>query len=124
MNVSFTLNPKGENTLRLTPESFRIEQDYTYDYVQHNGNTNALGDHKPVVVTFSCMKAGNMKHLLGDVTKEGKVDITDVTALVNIILENDNTMQDNYDHVAADVNMDGLINITDITELIEIILNI
>ena len=116
------LNPKGENTLRLTPESFRIEQDYTYDYVQHDGNTNALGDHKPVVVTFSCMKADDVKHLLGDVTKDGKVDITDVTALVNIILENDNTMQDNYDHVAADVNMDGIINITDITELIEIIL--
>ena len=118
------LNPKNENTLRLTPESFRIEQDYTYGYVEGNDNTKALGDHKPVVVTFSCMKAGNVKHLLGDVTKDGKVDITDVTALVNIILENDNTMQDNYDHVAADVNMDGLINITDITELIEIILNI
>ena len=117
------LNPKGENTLRLTPESFRIEQDYTYDYVQHDGNTNALGDHKPVVVTFSCMKAGDVKHLLGDVIKDGKVDITDVTALVNIILENDDTEQDNYDHVAADVNMDGIINITDITELIEIILN-
>lgn len=116
------LNPKGENTLRLTPESFRIEQDYTYDYVQHDGNTNVLGDHKPVVVTFSCMKAGDVKHLWGDVTKDGKVDITDVTALVNIILENDNTEQDNYDHVAADVNMDGIINITDITKLIEIIL--
>ena len=117
------LNPKGENTLRLTPESFSIEQDYTYDYVQHDGNTNALGDHKPVVVTFSCMKADDVKHLLGDVTKDGKVDITDVTALVNIILENDDTEQDNYDHVAADVNMDGIINITDVTELIEIILN-
>lgn len=119
------LNPEGQNslnTLLLKPESFRIEQDYTYDYVQHDGNTNALGDHKPVVVTFSCMKAGDVKHLLGDVTKDGKVDITDVTALVNIILENDNTEQDNYDHVAADVNLDGIINITDITELIEIIL--
>ena len=121
------LNPEGQNslnTLLLKPESFCIEQDYTYGYVEGNDNTKALGDHKPVVVTFSCMKAGDVKHLLGDVTKDGKVDITDVTALVNIILENDNTMQDNYDHVAADVNMDGLINITDITELIEIILNI
>lgn len=50
------INPKGANTLQLVPQSFKIEQDYTYDYVDHDGNTNSLGDHKPVVVTFKMFK--------------------------------------------------------------------
>lgn len=118
------LNPINEqNTLQLTPQSFRIEQDYTYGYMEGTDDGKALGDHKPVVVEFTCIKAGDVKSpLLGDVTRDGLVNIADVTALVDIILENDNTEQDNYDHVAADVNLDGIINITDITELIEIIL--
>jgi hypothetical protein len=40
------------------PQSFRIEQDYTYDYIDHNGNTKPLGDHKPVVVTFKYIRSG------------------------------------------------------------------
>ena len=51
------INPKAANTLQLVPQSFKIEQDYTYDTVEHNGNTNPLGDHKPVVVTFKMFKS-------------------------------------------------------------------
>ncbi len=46
------INPKAENTVRLTPKSFKIEQDYIYDTIDHNGDTRDLGDHRPVVVTF------------------------------------------------------------------------
>ncbi|MBR5655206.1 MAG: dockerin type I repeat-containing protein [Prevotella sp.] len=116
------LNPKEQNTLLLTPQSFCIEQDYTYGYVEGNNNDKPLGDHKPVVVEFSCMKAGNVKHLLGDVNRDGHVDITDVTIVVSIILGNNNAESSTYDYVAADVNMDGKISIIDVTELIEIIL--
>lgn len=61
------INPKAANTLQLVPQSFRIEQDYTYDYVDHDGNTKPLGDHKPVVVTFKYMKSGN-EIVLPDIT--------------------------------------------------------
>ena len=54
------INPIGANTLQLVPQSFRIEQDYIYDTVDHDGNTSALGDHKPVVVTFKMLKSGEM----------------------------------------------------------------
>lgn len=47
------INPKAPNTMQLHPESFRIEQDYTYGTVEGTNNTTALGDHKPVVVTFT-----------------------------------------------------------------------
>ncbi len=51
------INPTAANTVRLTPQTFRIEQDYTYGYVNAlNGGANddntPLGDHHPVVVTF------------------------------------------------------------------------
>lgn len=52
------INPKAANTLQLVPQSFRIEQDYTYDSVDHDGNDKALGDHRPVVVEFKYIRSG------------------------------------------------------------------
>lgn len=50
------VNPKDNSTLQLKPTKFKIEQDYTYDYIDHDGNTKPLGDHRPVVVTFKYSK--------------------------------------------------------------------
>ncbi len=113
------VNPWVGNTLQLVPLSFRIEQDYTYDSVDHDGNTNPLGDHRPVVVTFKVLKSGG---LIGDVNRDGSITIADVTALVNIILGKDNTEPYQYDHLAADVNQDGSITIADVTALVNVIL--
>lgn len=60
--------------------------------------------------------------IIGDVNRDGKVDIIDVTAMVSIILGNDSTEPYTYDHLAADVNGDGDINITDVTLLVNLIL--
>ena len=116
------INPKSDNTMQLSPNSFRIEQDYTYGNVQGNDDTKPLGDHKPVVVEFTCIKSGDVKSILGDVDMDGLVNITDVTALVEIVLGQDNTLPYQFDHLAADVNMDGKISIVDVTALIDIIL--
>ena len=116
------LNPKSANTIQLSPISFRIEQDYTYGNVQGTNDNKPLGDHRPVVVEFTCIKSGNVKSILGDVDRDGFVNITDVTALVEIVLGKDNATPCQFDHIAADVNMDGSISIVDVTELIEIIL--
>ncbi|MBO4659717.1 MAG: dockerin type I repeat-containing protein [Prevotella sp.] len=63
--------------------------------------------------------------LKGDLNSDGKVDIYDVTALIDIILYGDTTepyIYPQYDHVAADVNEDDGINIYDVTLLIDLIL--
>ena len=53
----------------------------------------------------------------GDVNGDGNVDISDVVALVNIILNSSS------DHQAeADVNSDGSIDISDVVALVNIIL--
>ena len=57
---------------------------------------------------------------IGDVNRDGLVDVSDVTALVDIILGKD---PDNvFDHVAANVNNDNIIDVSDVTALIDIIL--
>ena len=80
-------------------------------------------------ITLSSTKAASVvvnltgsAKLVGDVNHDGKVNIADVTALVDIILGKD-TDEENYDHDAADVNEDDDITITDVTALVNIILS-
>ncbi|MBR4388877.1 MAG: endonuclease [Prevotella sp.] len=58
----------------------------------------------------------------GDVNNDGSINVTDVTALVNIILGKDNTAPYIYNHVSADVNNDKKVDITDVTELVNMVL--
>ena len=55
---------------------------------------------------------------VGDVNKDGKITIADVTALVNIILGKTTT----YEQRLADVNKDNKVTIADVTALVNIIL--
>ncbi len=57
--------------------------------------------------------------LLGDVNLSGKVDVTDVNIVVNIILGKDNAA--NYDG-RADVNNSGSVDVTDVNEVVNILL--
>ena len=56
----------------------------------------------------------------GDVDESGVINITDVTLLINAVLN------DNYSNINvanSDMNGDGLINITDVTQLITLVLS-
>ena len=55
----------------------------------------------------------------GDVNGDGKVNVSDVTALINMILGITTT-----DQTRADVNGDGKVNVSDVTALINLILGI
>ena len=61
----------------------------------------------------------NVKQARGDVNGDGSVNVTDVTALVNMILG-----VISKDMERADINGDGKINVTDVTSLVNIILGI
>ena len=82
-----------------------------------------MGDHRPAVVEFALMERKEIKTIIGDVNRDGLINIADVTALVSIILGHDSNEPFVYDHLAADVNRDGEINIVDVTSLVNIILN-
>lgn len=56
----------------------------------------------------------------GDVNKDGIVNITDVTALIDYLLSNDASA---IDLEAANVNGDNTVSITDVSALIDILLS-
>lgn len=58
--------------------------------------------------------------LLGDANKDGLVNVSDVTTIINYILGND---PDPFDFEAADCATDGIINVSDVTALINMILS-
>ena len=60
---------------------------------------------------------GNATGLQGDVNGDGEVDVRDITALIDVIM---NSVTDNP---RADVSEDGEIDVRDITALIDIIMN-
>lgn len=60
-----------------------------------------------------------VKAAAGDVNMDGRVDINDVTKLINILL---GSVLNDYDPSAADYNGNGIIDISDVTALINRIL--
>ena len=58
----------------------------------------------------------------GDVNRDGFVDVADITAMVNIILNKDNTQPYTYDHDAAELDDNNGITVGDLTVLVNIIL--
>ena len=67
------------------------------------------------VEAFKMTQAGGA--VTGDVNGDGEVDVRDITALIDVIM---NSITDNP---RADVNADGDIDVRDITALIDIIMN-
>ena len=58
--------------------------------------------------------------MLGDINSDGMVDITDVVALVNYIL---NPSNGNFNMEAADFDNDRTISISDVVGLVNLILS-
>ncbi len=126
--VTFTA-PAGYMIIGAWPLSdmHDLELDKTGDYFYYDGWTGSaksitLMNSTTSMNSFYGMEVRYKKVLIGDVNRDGKISIADVTALVNIILGKDNVQPYQYDHEAANVNRDGLINIADVTALVNIIL--
>ncbi|MBQ9575329.1 MAG: choice-of-anchor J domain-containing protein [Muribaculaceae bacterium] len=59
---------------------------------------------------------------IGDVNRDGNVNISDVTALINHLLSGDLEESDNFSPLNANVNGDATVNISDVTSLINLLL--
>ena len=70
------------------------------------------GESQPVEVSFT------ISALPGDVNGDGIVNVSDVTALVNLILGTEQ-----YATTVCDINGDGIVNVSDVTTLVNMILN-
>jgi len=89
------INPKAANTLQLVPQSFRIEQDYTYGTVNGTSDTTPLGDHNPVVVDFKYIKSGDVVPLtleLGNNATDNGEAIADMNGATANVTLSDRTL--------------------------------
>ena len=87
--------------------------------------TNSTSSSQSVSITFTPAKrlwldeVNAIGRIAGDTNKDGSVNISDVTTLVDYIL---NKNPNPCDANACDVNNDGMVNIADVTALVDIIL--
>ena len=93
------INTGNENNIM----GIKIDSNQKIWYVNYN-------DNNVVRIDYSLIN--------GDINIDGSVNVADVVALVNYILNTESS-----EFMGADINNDGNINITDVVQLINIILN-
>ena len=93
-----------------------------FDGVPKDGTLHVLPKYLSAYRTASQWKdftniKGDLTEI-GDINLDGKVDVTDVTTLVNMILNGETANLE-----LADINADGKVDVSDVTALVNIILN-
>ena len=113
------MGPEAEGDTELTSEvlgeTIELKEGYTTAFKAAAGTYHVVVDLNAMTVVFT-QENVLMK---GDVNRDGKVNVSDVTALVNMILG-----VISKDEESADVNHDGKINVSDVTALVNIILGV
>ena len=124
------LNESDTLVATVLPEQTLLWQssDPTIATVDQNGVLTALAVGNATItatatdgsgVSASCSVTVKQKAIGGDINGDGRVNVSDVTALINMILG-----VIPKDEARADINGDGKINVSDVTALINIILGV
>ena len=108
-NIIFDQGKDKKQTVDIGP----ITQDIYYEIAPDEVNG------KFTVNDITSQYEGGTVGLPGDVNGDGKVNVSDVSALINMILG-----LSAMDQSAGDVNGDGRVNVSDVSALINIILGI
>jgi hypothetical protein len=104
LTISFEVEPNVENKVySIKLQNILLE----YDSVKHDDPSDVL------VRVRVCM--------LGDANRDNKVNVIDVTLIINYILNRDSGLE--YNALLADMNEDGFIDIFDIMKLINVVVN-
>ena len=98
--------------MKQTVDIGPVNQDVYYEIAE-------LVNGKYTVNDITSQYEGGTVGLPGDVNGDGKVNVSDVSALINMILG-----LSAMDQSAGDVNGDGRVNVSDVSALINIILGI
>ena len=113
-----TVEDDGYTLIVYRDEEFTVEDGTEYFFTLPEGivsnDEGELNEHYVVACTFKTDEAG----VVGDVNGDNKVDVEDVNAAINIILEL--TEMD----LKADLNGDGKVDVEDVNAIINIILEL
>lgn len=132
-SATYALFLASKKTYKSAEEAFDILYTLKSDDLLYDNNTVALKDIKGYVegenayylfaigaqmVKNQCEATSSAVVIelpIADLNEDGRVDVADVTTLVNLILNNDSSK--------GDINGDGTVDVADVTALVNIILN-
>lgn len=134
-NSAFTFTSAGAPIVKIEFEGVsgnpasNIQLAEGYDGTFTTSNPDGVWEGSSNVVAFDVIRqarfytitvtlAADAAYQVGDVNRDGNINIADVTALIDLLLAGGNV---EYDTI-ADVNSDGSINIADVTALIDVLL--
>lgn len=104
--------------------NFYIAPTFRNGYVIFDGNISSGTDRRgPILGNILFYKRTYLwvGYMLGDVSGDEKIDVSDVTILIGYVLGNYEL--DEFQVAAADVNQDGTVDVDDVTRLINTTLN-
>ena len=108
------------STVTYSVEGLKLTYDNTNVTITNVDGTATLALAQVKDMEFTNDASSTSGALLGDVNGDGTVNVTDITDLINAVLNED------YSSIVfanADMDSNGIINVTDVTELINQVLN-
>ena len=108
-------------TVTCSVEGLKITYDNTNVTVTNAEGTTTLALAEVKDMYFSNDGSTTPVYQLGDVNMDGDVNIADVTALIDYLLNGDDSV---IDLTAANVNEDNSVDISDVTHLIDMLLTV
>ena len=108
------------STVTYSVEGLKLTYDNTNVTITNVDGTATLALAQVKDMEFTNDASSTSGALLGDVNGDGTVNVTDITDLINAVLNED------YSSIVfanADMDSNGSINVTDVTELINQVLN-
>ena len=108
-------------TVTCSVEGLKITYDNTNVTVTNAEGTTTLALAEVKDMYFSNDGSTTPVYQLGDVNMDGDVNIADVTALIDYLLNGDDIV---IDLTAANVNEDNSVDISDVTHLIDMLLSV
>lgn len=108
----FYINVDG-GSCKLSITDYKIDTDFM------DASGTPLSDHYPVVSSFKWTRQHyEPQYSLGDTNKDGVIDVSDVTTLINMVLGSIPV-----DKTVADMDGNGTVDVSDVTMLINKILS-
>jgi hypothetical protein len=124
-SIAFNLSEmRGANTYEIKDvqwylQDTALDAGKTWENLIGTGTENFMVKEGANTAIFEFGKKPEPRVLLGDANKDGVIDVADVVAIVNYILEQP---AENFDAVAADANEDQTIDVSDVVAVVNIIL--
>jgi hypothetical protein len=109
---AYFMNAAGSHFVKAAQGTVKAFEVYA-DNVTANSNATQL----QIVLDENAEDAPS--YVRGDVDRDGRISISDVTTLVDFLLNPEST---DIDTLAADCHIDGEVNLTDVTKLIDFLL--